>query len=210
MCIIFLTKYTYGQIGQDLRDPGYAHSIEMSIAEYAEKGCEVCREFMDAKYEGPDQVLNSRQMIEDALRIQEHLRDEHKEVKRKQYAFTFTTNKSKEEIEKEMIHSAHKLFLQKTVPIRQGEAYLEYTEEGRPHIHGWYETEDGGRVFAKVFARCWPAWKEKRGQTQFAGGYHEVMKSGRYKGYSSAEDRVICMKKENEELIIDAPSEVLS
>lgn len=174
--------------------------------------CDWCNEFRE--WNGNDVAVGSLETrmkhMEDVViprcrEFVEHCKKYHDEKKEaKQFAFTFTTNKSKEEIEKEMIHSCHKLFLQKTVPIRQGEAYLEYTEEGRPHIHGWYETEDGGRVFAKVFQRCWPAWKEKRGQIQFAGGYHELMKSGRYKGYSSAEGRVICMKKENEALVIDA------
>lgn len=126
---------------------------------------------------------------------------------RKQFAFTFTTNQSKEEIQAEMCYSCYKLFLQQTVPIRQGEAYLEYTKEGRPHIHGWYETEDGGRVFAKVFQRAWKYWKEQRGQKAFAGGFHELMKSNRYKGYASAEGRVIIIKKINEELVYNAPGE---
>jgi len=178
-----------------------------SIKSYAEQGCEVCNDWLNATYEGPDKVVSTTRIVEDARRISEHVRTEHKEVVRKQYAFTFTTNKTKEEIEEEMIRSAHKLFRQQTVPIREGAAYLEYTEEGRPHIHGWYETQDGGRVFAKVFARCWSAWKEKRGVTKFAGGYHEQMKTNRYKGYASAEGRVICLKKENELIVYNAQSE---
>lgn len=182
----------------------------MSIAGYAEGGCEVCAAWMNTRYEGEDKVISTSRMIEEAKAIMEHVKSDHREVKRKQYAFTFTTNLSKEEIEKEMIHSCHKLYLQKSCPISEGEAYLEYTEEGRPHIHGWYETEDGGRVFAKIFARCWPYWKEKRGVTKFAGGYHEVMKSQRYKGYSSGEERVICVKKKGEALVYNAPSQVSS
>lgn len=148
----------------------------------------------------------------------QHLRSEYKDWKkeheeeskrkpRKQFAFTLTTNKTAEEIQQDMCYSCHKLYLQQTVPIRQGEAYLEYTKEGRPHIHGWYETEDGGRVFAKVFQRAWKYWKEQRGQKAFAGGFHELMKSNRYKGYASAEGRVIIIKKINEELVYNAPGE---
>lgn len=129
-----------------------------------------------------------------------HCRRYHPEPKpAKQYAFTFTTNMTKEEIQDEMCDSAYKLFSQNTVPVRVGEAYLEYTEEGRPHIHGWYETQDGGRIFAKVFRRCWKYWGEKDKRTKFAGGYHEEMKSNRYKGYASSEGRLIVMKKEDAE-----------
>lgn len=174
----------------------------MSIEEYANNGCDICKDWLSREYERASPLL-----LKETQEHMEHMRTEHREVKRKQYAFTLTTNKSKEEIETTMIESCYKLYKQQTCPIREGEAYLEYTEEGRPHIHGWYETEDGGRVFAKVFARCWPAWKEKRGQTKFAGGYHEQMKTNRYKGYASAEGRVICRKKITEGLVIDAPSE---
>lgn len=135
-----------------------------------------------------------------------HVRKEHWR-KAKRYAFTFTTNKMPSEIQAEMIDSCHKLFRQQTVPIQEGEAYLEYTKEGRPHIHGWYETEDGGRVFAKVFQRCWPYWKEARGKTMFEGGFHEEMKTDRYKAYASVEGRVICMKKKSEPCVYNAPSE---
>lgn len=129
-----------------------------------------------------------------------HCRRYHPDPKpAKQFAFTFTTNKTKEEIEQEMCDSAHKLFVQKTVPVRAGEVYLEYTEEGRPHLHGWYETQDGGRIFAKTFRRCWQYWGEKDKRTKFAGGYHEEMKSNRYRGYASSEGRLIVMKKEDAE-----------
>lgn len=129
--------------------------------------------------------------------IEAYLRQEHPAPKkRKTYAFTFTTNlDTKLEIQKEMCYSAWKLFLQKTTPVEQGEVYLEYTEQGRPHLHGWYETEDGGRIFAKTFRRCWHPWAEKARQTKFAGGFHELMKSNRYKEYASTEGRLIVSKK---------------
>lgn len=115
--------------------------------------------------------------------------------KQKEFAFTFTTNLNTElEVQKEMCDSVHKLFDQKTIPVEEGEAYLEYTEQGRPHIHGWYKTEDGGRIFAKVFRRCWSYWGEKDRQKKFAGGYHEEMKTNRYRGYASGEGRLICRK----------------
>lgn len=131
--------------------------------------------------------------------IEAHLREVHKPPKNKKtFAFTFTTNKdTKLEVQKEMCYSAWKLFQQKTTPVEEGEVYLEYTEQGRPHLHGWYVTEDGGRIFAKVFHRCWPSWGEKARQTKFAGGYHELMKTNRYKGYASSEARLILRKQKH-------------
>lgn len=159
--------------------------------------CDVCIDFFS---------LSCLSRLREWERWEAHVKRVHHE-KRRTYAFTFTTNLGRDEIQQEMIDSCHKLYRQQTVPIEEGEAYLEYTKEGRPHIHGWYETKDGGRVFAKVFQRCWKYWKEERGKTKFAGGYHEEMKLNRYKGYSSAEGRVICLKKKGEVCIYNAPSE---
>lgn len=135
--------------------------------------------------------------------IEAYLRKEHPAPKKRNtYAFTLTTNsETKLEIQKEMCYSAWKLFLQKTTPVEEGEIYLEYTDKGRPHLHGWYVTEDGGRIFAKTFRRCWPPWGEKARQTKFAGGFHELMKTTRYKDYSSSEGRLIVSKKK------DAPAD---
>lgn len=131
----------------------------------------------------------------------EHCRIAHQHKPKKRYAFTFTTNQdTKLEIQKEMCESAYKLFTQKTIPIAKGEVYLEYTEAHRPHLHGWYETEDGGRVFAKIFRRVWSPWGEKDRMKRFPGGYHEEMKGDRYIGYASSEGRLILSKEENEEV----------
>lgn len=122
--------------------------------------------------------------------------------KKKKFAFTFTTNlNTKLEVQKEMCYSAWKLFQQNTTPVEEGEVYLEYTEEGRPHLHGWYVCRDGGRIFAKTFRRCWPSWGEKARQTRFAGGYHEEIKSERYQGYASEEGRLILKKEKDKDLI---------
>lgn len=119
--------------------------------------------------------------------------------KKKQFAFTLTTNGDDVAEEEEKLREAvEKIFRQQTVPVYEGAAYLEYTEAGRPHIHGYYETNDGGRIFAKVFKRCWPLWGETRGHTKFAGGYHEQMKTNRYKGYMAAEGRVVCTVEKGE------------
>lgn len=176
----------------------------MSISSFA-ASCGVCAEFMTKKYDELEAGMRCVTMMADVERIEAHVRVAHKPGKR--FAFTFTTNKMPSEIQTEMIDSCHKLYRQQSCPIVEGEAYLEYTKEGRPHIHGWYETADGGRVFAKVFQRCWPYWKEERGKTMFAGGFHEEMRTDRYRGYASAEGRVICLKKKSEPCVYNAPSE---
>lgn len=124
-----------------------------------------------------------------------HLKAVHLSKPKKLFAFTLTTNgDDKAEEEEKLCVAATKLFHQESVPVARGEAYLEYTEAGRPHVHGWYETVDGGRIFSKVFKRCWPLWGEKSGKKQFAGGYHEEMKTNRYIGYASAEGRMVAKK----------------
>lgn len=138
---------------------------------------------------------------DDSKAVYDHILEHVPKVK-KNYAFTFTTNGDDvAEEESKLITAVYKLFTQATVPIEDGEAYMEYTEQGRPHIHGWYQTMDGGRVFSKVFQRCWELWGEKRGLTQFPGGYHEEIKSNRYYGYASAEGKIIISKKNNKLII---------
>lgn len=177
----------------------------MSIVDLS-ASCVVCKEYLEHDYSVYELGMRCAKMVEMAEKHTAHMY-EHRKLHKK-YAFTFTTNLEKEQIQADMIDSCHRLFRQQTVPIEEGEAYLEYTKEGRPHIHGWYETRDGGRVFAKIFQRCWSYWKEERGKTKFAGGMHEEMKSDRYKAYSSAEGRVICSKKKGEDCIYtNAPSE---
>lgn len=141
----------------------------------------------------------------------EHI-DEHAAATKpkKRFAFTLTTNgNDRAKDQRELCYAVHKLFLQKTCPIEEGGAWLEYTEQGRPHIHGWYQTETGGRVYAKVFARAWPLWKEKRGQTKFGGGFHEEMKSERYLNYASAEGREVIRQVLNEGLFFNHDAEKL-
>lgn len=125
-----------------------------------------------------------------------HCKQVHLPKPKKVFAFTLTTNGDDPAVEEDrLIVASNKLFHQESVPVARGEAYLEYTEAGRPHIHGWYQTEDGGRIFSKVFKRCWPLWGETAGRKQFAGGYHEEMKTNRYLGYANAEQRLVAVKK---------------
>lgn len=139
---------------------------------------------------------------EDKQLLMERKRDE--EIKRTKYAWTFTTNLMPSQIQEDMCYAVLRLMTQKTNPVRQGEAYLEYTKEGRPHIHGWYETQSGGRIYAKTFARAWSYWGEKKGLREFPGGYHEVMKSQMYRQYASDEGRLIFKKEIYGEYIFNA------
>lgn len=143
-----------------------------------------------------DPGRNTQHIYETVLAYHQHTKSCVLYKPRKTYAFTLTTNGDDQALEEEKLcMAAEKLFRQESVPVAKGEAYLEYTEAGRPHIHGWYETVDGGRIFLKIFKRCWPLWGEKPGRTQFAGGYHEVMKTNRYIGYANSEGRLVAKKQ---------------
>jgi hypothetical protein len=114
------------------------------------------------------------------------------------YAFTLTTNVTNDnwvQAEQDMIQASYKLYSQTTCTIVDGDCYLEYTKDGRPHIHGWYQTENGGRVYAKVFGRIWKLWDEDKKQGKgHQGGFHEKVKSLHYEQYASAEERKVCGK----------------
>lgn len=137
--------------------------------------------------------LNWKLKFDDFLK---HMNEVHCEQKVRRFAFTFTTAEDTQlEVQKEMCEAAWKLINQNTTPVKKAEVYLEYTKEGRPHLHGWYQTEQGGRIFTKTFKRVWPSWGEtKRTHISFPGGYHQEMRSDRYMGYASDEGRLICSK----------------
>lgn len=170
--------------------------------------CNYCKEFLDFnmdvsnnKIAGYERYCYYKETV--IPRMEQHFlhsKQFHSRENIKQFAFTFTTNSDLGlEIQQEMCSSAWKLFQQNTNPVEEGQVYLEYTEQGRPHLHGWYECRDGGRIFAKTFRRCWRYWGEKERQTRFAGGFHEQMKTNRYKNYASDEGRLVVSKKINED-----------
>lgn len=179
--------------------------------EQVASGCEVCAKFIDdlkplLNMNDSDNMPRSVKLIEENHK---HCKQKHR-LSKKQFAFTLTTNSDdRASAQSQLCFAVLRLFEQRTNPIAQGGAWLEYTEAGRPHIHGWYETKDGGRVFAKTFARCWPLWKEKRGLTRFGGGYHEEMKTNRYLAYASAEGREVIRKNLNEPFIFNEKAERL-
>lgn len=131
-------------------------------------------------------------------------RDKHQEAARKVWAFSLTT--PDRDAAPDLWEATVKLFEQRSVPVVVGEAHLEYGASGLPHVHGWYETGHGGRIFTKVFKRCWPLWGEdKRHHTAFRGGFHEKAKNpAAYKLYAAAEERLI-VRREKSNAILYGP-----
>jgi len=113
------------------------------------------------------------------------------------WAFTLTTNEKDKEkwpaVEDQMKQAALKILNQQTCPVKSGECYLEYTEAGAPHIHGFYIMDEGKRIFSKIFKRYWPLWDEKtKIKDGHKGGYHaRVINEIRYAKYQSAEERLV-------------------
>lgn len=94
------------------------------------------------------------------------------------YVFTLTTNND-EHTKDNLLGAAAKLFDKGVThlnePIIKGAYCLEYTEAGRPHIHGIYTTGTIRRLTNKSFQRAWKLWAPAKNQTAggFKGGYHE-------------------------------------
>lgn len=121
---------------------------------------------------------------------------ESKVESRKSYAITLTTDVTDPEkwptVEQEMVNAISKIFTQQTCPVLEAEAYLEYQTSGAPHIHGYYRCDKGHRIYTKIFKRYWPLWNEaKKCGKGHQGGFHEVMKTDKYKGYMAAEGRKV-------------------
>lgn len=151
----------------------------------------------DMAYMRPLGVMKHKYMVENMTKYLKWL--EAKYGQKTEYAFTITSacdlTAVKEEEDK-MIFAATKILEQQTCPVIEGEAYLEYTDAGRPHIHGWYRCDKGHRIYQKIFKRYWPEWSEadKQGKGN-KGGYHKEMKTNKYKDYASAEGRLVCRIK---------------
>lgn len=130
-----------------------------------------------------------------------HRAAQHEAKQRRVWAFSLTTPDIT--AASDLWDASIRLFEQRSVPISQGESFLEYGSSGLPHVHGWYETEHGGRVFTKVFKRVWPLWGEdRRHHTKFRGGYHELVKNpAAYNLYASAEQRLIVRKIKSQPLV---------
>lgn len=94
------------------------------------------------------------------------------------FAGTLTKSPDWEETEADMITAIRKIMSQKTVPVDKYAWYLEYTENGQPHIHFLYISDTGGRIHAKIFKRYWKHWDEhvKVGKGH-RGGFHKPVNS---------------------------------
>lgn len=110
-----------------------------------------------------------------------------------EYAFTLTTN-SNETTREELLFAVEKLFRNgrtyKNEPIKRGAYCVEYTDAGRPHIHGVYTTGSERRITAKSFNRAWKLWDEKiRMGDGHQGGYHSLCKNNqKYQEYIAKGD----------------------
>lgn len=94
------------------------------------------------------------------------------------FAGTLTMSPTDPENENTMINAMRKIFNQETCPVKKYAWYLEYQQNGLPHVHFIYETVSSGRIHQKVFKRYWKMWDENKKQGQgFRGGYHKVVDS---------------------------------
>lgn len=96
------------------------------------------------------------------------------------FAFTLTKSPDDELTEEDMIKAVKKVMNQNSIPTSKFAWYLEYGDSAlklHPHIHGMYETADGGMIETKHWKRAWPIWnpKQKLGHG-FRGGYHRPVR----------------------------------
>lgn len=98
------------------------------------------------------------------------------------FAFTLTMSPKDGYTQDEMITAVRKIMGQQSCPVKRYAWYLEYGDmeaKTHPHIHGMYETENGGRIERKHFRRAWPLWDEsQRLGAGFRGGYHRPVRDG--------------------------------
>lgn len=94
------------------------------------------------------------------------------------FAGTLTKAPDWKETEDDMIRAMHKIMEQNTCPVEKYAWYLEYTQNGLPHIHFIYQTVSRGRIHQKVFKRYWKQWNEaNRIGVGHIGGYHKHVAS---------------------------------
>lgn len=94
------------------------------------------------------------------------------------FAGTLTMSPDDKLNEEDMVHAMKKIVSQQTCPVKNYAWYVEYTDNGLPHIHFIYEAESGGRIHQKVFKRYWKQWDESKKMGQgHRGGYHKHVQS---------------------------------
>jgi len=109
------------------------------------------------------------------------------------YVFTLTTNND-EHTKDNLLGAAAKLFKNgrtyKDEPIIKGAYCLEFTEAGRPHIHGIYTTGSPRQLTDRSFQRAWKLWNPNKKQgAGIQGGYHnKATNPDKYKDYINKGD----------------------
>lgn len=94
------------------------------------------------------------------------------------FAGTLTKSTLDDTTEEQMIVAIEKIMKQQTTAVKRFIWYLEYTQNGTPHIHFVYECDTGGRIHQKVFKRYWKTWDESvKCGAGFRGGYHKLVTS---------------------------------
>jgi hypothetical protein len=97
------------------------------------------------------------------------------------FAFTLTKSPNDDLTEADLLKAVRKVMNQQSKTPTKFVWYLEYGDNDaktHSHIHGMYETVDGGRIEAKHWKRAWPIWDEKnRMGSGFRGGYHRPVRS---------------------------------
>lgn len=94
------------------------------------------------------------------------------------FAGTLTKSTHDDVTEEQMITAIQKIMSQQTTAVKRYIWYLEYTQNGQPHIHFVYECNSGGRIHQKVFKRYWKMWDEStRCGAGHRGGYHKLVDS---------------------------------
>lgn len=155
--------------------------------------CEICAEF---DREQLSVCWDDRKLQKSFKQHYKHLMEFHRRIKHTHEGngaptgpFAFTLNMAPTDglTKDDMIVAARKIMGQLTKPVTKYAWYLEYGDnetKEHPHIHGMYETRDGGRIPARQFKRAWPIWDEsQRLGRGHRGGYHDVVRNG--EGYSS-------------------------
>lgn len=93
--------------------------------------------------------------------------------------FTFTYGEhfaDPEEAKRVMAQAIDRLTRYYKDEIIEFHAVGEYTQAGRPHIHGWYHLNDGLKITDKNFKRAYPPWNPKRKLGKgFEGGHHATI-----------------------------------
>lgn len=103
--------------------------------------------------------------------------------------FTFTYGEhfdDPEEAKRVMSQAIDRLTRYYKDEIIEFHAVGEYTQAGRPHIHGWYHLENGLKITDKNFKRAYPPWNPKRKLGRgFEGGHHATIERvSDFHGYS--------------------------